>query len=93
MVEEAPVGAHLLGLDRFEQVLPVVGEGTHQEVLLITATRHTGTTVTVCTLTPMKSDDARWLLGYIVTAGPRFCGHCFQFRKTDHHIKLQTDNH
>lgn len=50
MVEEAPVGAHPLGLDRFEQVLSVVGEGTHQEVLLITATEHTASAVTVCKL-------------------------------------------
>lgn len=39
VVEEAPVCAHSLGLDRFEQVLAVVGEGTHEEVLLIAATQ------------------------------------------------------
>lgn len=39
VVEEVFVCAHSLGLDRFEQVLAVVCEGTHQEVLLITATK------------------------------------------------------
>lgn len=39
VVEEAFVRAHSLGLDRFKQVLAIVGEGTHQEVLLITATK------------------------------------------------------
>lgn len=39
VVEEAFVCAHSLGLDRFKQVLAIVGEGTHQEVLLITATK------------------------------------------------------
>lgn len=38
VVEEAFVCTHSLRLDRFKQVLPIVGEGTHQEVLLITAT-------------------------------------------------------
>ncbi len=39
VVEEAFVRAHSLGLDRFKQVLAIVGEGTHQEVLLITETK------------------------------------------------------
>lgn len=39
VVEEAFVCAHSLGLDWFEQVLAVVGEGTHQEIFLITATK------------------------------------------------------
>jgi hypothetical protein len=38
VVEEALVGPHLLGLDRFEQVPPIVGERAGQVVLLITAT-------------------------------------------------------
>ena len=38
MVEEALVGPHLLGLDWFEKVPPVVGERAGQVVLLITAT-------------------------------------------------------
>lgn len=39
VVEEAFVCAHSLGLDRFKQVLAIVCEGTHQEVLLITVTQ------------------------------------------------------
>ncbi len=39
MVEKAFVCAHSLGLDWFKQVLAIVGEGTHQEVFLITATK------------------------------------------------------
>lgn len=38
VVEEALIRAHSLGLDWFKQVLAIVGEGTHQEVLLITET-------------------------------------------------------
>lgn len=40
MVEEAFVCAHSLGLDWFKQVLAIVGEGAHQEVLLIAETQH-----------------------------------------------------
>lgn len=38
VVEEALIRAHSLGLDWFKQVLAIVGEGTHQEVLLVTET-------------------------------------------------------
>lgn len=40
MVEETLVCSHSLRLHRFEQVLSIVGEGTHQEVLLIAETAH-----------------------------------------------------
>lgn len=39
VIEEAPVRSGSLGLNRFEQVLPVVGQRTHHVVLLITATQ------------------------------------------------------
>lgn len=48
VVEEALVRAHSFGLDWFKQVLAIVGEGTHQEVLLITETANNKKLVVIC---------------------------------------------